>query len=52
MALHAFVVMPYGVKDGIDFDDVYRALIVPALEGEGLLPPEPDRARLEVAARG
>lgn len=35
MALHAFVVMPYGVKDGIDFDDVYGTLIVPALEGEG-----------------
>jgi tetratricopeptide (TPR) repeat protein len=32
--LHAFVVMPFGRKDGIDFDEVYRALIVPALEGE------------------
>jgi hypothetical protein len=32
MALHAFVVMPHGMRDGT--------------------PPEPDRARLEVAARG
>src|SRR5262245_51579645 len=36
MALHAFVVMPFGVKDGIDFDDVYHSLIVPALKGESL----------------
>lgn len=35
MALHVFVAMPYGVKDGIDFNRVYSELIRPALESEG-----------------
>lgn len=35
MALHVFVAMPYGVKEGIDFNRVYSELIRPALEGEG-----------------
>ncbi len=35
MALHVFVVMPFGVKGGIDFDKVYSDYIKPALEGEG-----------------
>jgi tetratricopeptide (TPR) repeat protein len=34
MALHVFVVMPFGVKGGIDFDKVYSDYIKPALEGE------------------
>lgn len=34
MPLHAFVIMPYGTKEGIDFDAVYADLIRPALEGE------------------
>ncbi len=33
MAYHAFVVMPYGVKEGIDFNRVYEEYIKPALEG-------------------
>lgn len=36
MALHVFVAMPYGVKEGIDFNRVYADLIRPALESEGL----------------
>jgi tetratricopeptide (TPR) repeat protein len=36
MATHAFVAMPYGVKEGIDFNRVYGDLIKPALEGAGL----------------
>jgi tetratricopeptide (TPR) repeat protein len=36
MALHVFVVMPFGVKDGIDFDAVYAELVKPALSGIGL----------------
>jgi tetratricopeptide (TPR) repeat protein len=35
MALHVFVVMPFGNKDGIDFDKVYSDYIKPALEREG-----------------
>jgi len=35
MALHVFVVMPFGVKGGIDFDKVYSDYIKLALEGEG-----------------
>src|SRR5918992_3011917 len=35
MALHAFVAMPFGTKEGIDFDAVYRDYIRPALEGAG-----------------
>lgn len=36
MPLHVFVAMPYGVKEGIDFNLVYADLIRPALESEGL----------------
>jgi tetratricopeptide (TPR) repeat protein len=35
MAYHAFVVMPYGTKDQIDFNRVYGDLIRPALETAG-----------------
>ncbi|HWP56524.1 MAG TPA: TRAFs-binding domain-containing protein [Candidatus Acidoferrales bacterium] len=35
MALHAFVVMPFGVKQGIDFNSVYADYIKPALESAG-----------------
>ncbi|MBA2690300.1 MAG: tetratricopeptide repeat protein [Burkholderiales bacterium] len=35
MALHAFVAMPFGIKDGIDFDCIYAELIRPALEAGG-----------------
>jgi tetratricopeptide (TPR) repeat protein len=35
MAYHAFVVMPYGTKEQIDFNRVYGDLIKPALEGAG-----------------
>ncbi len=35
MALHVFVVMPFGNKEGIDFDKVYSDYIKPALEREG-----------------
>jgi tetratricopeptide (TPR) repeat protein len=35
MAYHAFVVMPYGTKEQIDFNRVYADLIKPALEGAG-----------------
>jgi tetratricopeptide (TPR) repeat protein len=35
MAVHAFVAMPYGTKQGIDFDAVYRELIQPALQAQG-----------------
>jgi len=35
MALHVFVAMPYGVKEGIDFNKVYDDYIKPALEGVG-----------------
>ena len=35
MALHAFVAMPFGRKDGIDFNRVYGEYIRPALEDAG-----------------
>ena len=35
MALHVFIAMPFGMKEGIDFDKVYETYIRPALEGEG-----------------
>ena len=35
MALHAFVAMPFGTKEGIDFNTVYGQYIKPALEGAG-----------------
>jgi tetratricopeptide (TPR) repeat protein len=35
MALHAFVAMPFGVKEGINFNKVYEEYIKPALEGAG-----------------
>jgi tetratricopeptide (TPR) repeat protein len=35
MAYHAFVVMPYGTKEQIDFNRVYSDLIKPALEAAG-----------------
>jgi tetratricopeptide (TPR) repeat protein len=35
MAQHAFVAMPYGTKEEIDFNAVFRELIKPALESAG-----------------
>jgi tetratricopeptide (TPR) repeat protein len=35
MAYHAFVIMPFGVKEGIDFNRVYTDYIKPALESAG-----------------
>ncbi len=35
MALHAFVAMPFGVKEGIDFNKVYEDYIKAALESAG-----------------
>jgi len=35
MSLHAFVAMPYKIKEGINFDKVYRDLIYPALYSAG-----------------
>jgi tetratricopeptide (TPR) repeat protein len=35
MSVHVFVAMPFGVKEGIDFNRVYSDLIKPALEGAG-----------------
>lgn len=35
MSLHAFVAMPFGTKENIDFNAVYNDLIKPALEQEG-----------------
>ena len=35
MAYHAFVAMPFGIKEQIDFNRVYGELIKPALEGAG-----------------
>ncbi len=35
MALHVFVVMPFGIREGIDFDKVYGDYIKPALEKNG-----------------
>ena len=36
MDLHAFVVMPFGIKEDINFDAIYADLIKPALEAAGL----------------
>ena len=47
MGLHVFVVMPFGVKEGIDFNRVYGEYIKPALEAEGF---EVFRADEEVRA--
>ncbi len=47
MDLHAFVAMPFGTKEGINFDLVYSDLIKPALEAAGL---EAFRADGEVKA--
>ncbi len=35
MSFHVFVAMPFGVKEGIDFNRVYRELIKPALDEAG-----------------
>ncbi|MDA4120439.1 MAG: tetratricopeptide repeat protein, partial [Thaumarchaeota archaeon] len=35
MAYHVFVAMPFGTKEGIDFNRVYTEYIKPALEGSG-----------------
>lgn len=35
MAYHAFVAMPFGIKEKIDFNKVYSDLIKPALEAAG-----------------
>lgn len=35
MPFHVFVIMPFGAKEGIDFDTVYNDLIKAALEPEG-----------------
>lgn len=35
MNLHVFVAMPFGTKEGIDFNRVYEEFIKPALKGEG-----------------
>jgi tetratricopeptide (TPR) repeat protein len=34
MALHVFVIMPFGEKEGINFDSIYGDYIKPALEGD------------------
>ncbi len=47
MKMHAFVVMPFGIKDEIDFDRVYAEFIKPAVEAAGL---EAFRADEEVKA--
>lgn len=47
MPLHAFVAMPFGNKEGIDFDRVYADYIKPALEAAGL---EAFRADEEIKA--
>ena len=44
---HAFVVMPFGIKEGIDFNAVYDDLVFPAIEQAGL---EPFRADKEQRA--
>src|SRR5207302_334962 len=36
MAYHVFVAMPFGNKEGIDFNKIYSDLIKPALESVGL----------------
>src|SRR5215208_4303653 len=35
MALHAFVAMPFGLKEGVDFDAVYHDYIAPAVTAAG-----------------
>ncbi|MFP5505772.1 MAG: tetratricopeptide repeat protein, partial [Gammaproteobacteria bacterium] len=35
MKQHVFVAMPFGLKQGIDFDRVYAELIAPALSAAG-----------------
>src|ERR1700720_3494427 len=35
MPYHVFVAMPFGVKEGIDFNRVYEDLIKSSLEGAG-----------------
>lgn len=47
LGLHVFVAMPFGSKEGIDFNQVYTVLIKPALEGAGF---EVFRADEEMAA--
>lgn len=37
MALHVFVAMPFGVKEGIDFNKIYTDYIKPALEDCSLI---------------
>ena len=44
---HAFVVMPFGTKEGIDFNAVYTQLLAPALDAAGF---EPFRADEELRA--
>src|SRR4051812_45199588 len=36
MPLHVFVAMPFGTKEGIDFNRVYSDLIRPSLMSQGL----------------
>ena len=33
--MHVFVAMPFGVKEGIDFNNVYNNFVKPALIDEG-----------------
>ena len=47
MALHVFVAMPYGEKEGIDFNRVYSEYIKPALDSAGF---EVFRADKEIRA--
>jgi tetratricopeptide (TPR) repeat protein len=47
MALHVFVAMPYGIKEGINFNKVYDDYIKAALEGVGF---EVFRADKEIRA--
>ena len=35
MTIHVFVAMPFGIKEGIDFNRIYADFIKPALEKEG-----------------
>ena len=56
MALHAFVAMPFGIKDSgpgeaIDFDAVYTDLIKPALEAKGFEVFRADEAKYAGAIR-
>ncbi len=46
MPYHVFVVMPFGEKEGIDFNRVYQDLIKPALEEAGLEPFRADQETL------